>query len=275
MCPNCRALLSTADRVCPYCEFQVAAPRPAIARRGAEVAEVLGGFIPQDRFATFIILTINVALYLACTLMNPEGTALGDVNTRVLLLFGAKRGDLVQEHGQWFRLLTAGFLHGGLLHLLMNSWALLDVGAFVERTFGVWRFLAIYFASTIGGFLLSSYMSYYTPSVGSSAGIFGLIGSLIALGLIDRSAMGAEIKQQAIRWAMYGLLMGLLPFNMDNAAHIGGLATGLAVTYLAGFPSLFMNWRERMWQVLGSLCLILTGVSFLRWYWWFSGMTQQ
>ena len=275
MCPNCRALLSTADRVCPYCEFQITAPRPPIARRGAEAAEMLGGFIPQDRFVTFIILTINVALYLACTLMNPEGTALGDINTRVLLLFGAKRGDLVQEHGQWFRLLTAGFLHGGLLHLLMNSWALLDVGAFVERTFGVWRFLAIYFASTIGGFLLSSYMSYYTPSVGSSAGIFGLIGSLIALGLIDRSAMGAEIKQQAIRWAMYGLLMGLLPFNMDNAAHIGGLATGLAVTYLAGFPSLYMNWRERLWQVLGSLCLILTGVSFLRWYWWFSGMAPQ
>ena len=275
MCPNCRALLSTADRVCPYCEFQITAPRAPIARRGAEAAEMLSGFIPQDRFATFIILTINVALYLACTLMNPEGTALGDINTRVLLLFGAKRGDLVQEHGQWFRLLTAGFLHGGLLHLLMNSWALLDVGAFVERTFGVWRFLTIYFASTIGGFLLSSYMSYYTPSVGSSAGIFGLIGSLIALGLIDRSAMGAEIKQQAIRWAMSGLLMGLLPFNMDNGAHIGGLATGFAVTYLAGFPSLYMNWRERMWQVLGSLCLILTGVSFLRWYWWFSGMTPQ
>ena len=239
------------------------------------MAEVLGGFIPQDRFVTFIILTINVALYVACSLMNPEGTALGDVNTRVLLLFGAKRGDLVQEHGQWFRLLTAGFLHGGLLHLLMNSWALLDVGSFVERTFGVWRFLAIYFASTIGGFLLSSYMSYYTPSVGSSAGIFGLIGSLIALGLIDKSAMGEQIKQQAIRWAMYGLLMGLLPFNMDNAAHIGGLTTGLVVTWLAGFPSLFMNWRERLWQVWGSLALILTGVSFLRWYWWFSGMQPQ
>lgn len=275
MCPNCRALLSTADRVCPYCEFQIAPPRPPIARRGAEASEVLGGFIPQDRFVTFIILTINVALYLACSLMNPEGTGIADMNTRVLLLFGAKRGDLVFEGGQWFRLVTAGFLHGGLPHLLMNSWAMLDLGAFVERTFGVWRFLAIYFASTVGGFYLSSQWSYYTPSVGSSAGIFGLIGSLIALGLIDRSAMGEQIKQQAVRWAMYGLLLGLLPFNMDNAAHVGGLVTGLAVTWLAGFPSLYMNWRERLWQVLGSLALILTGVSFLRWYWWFSGMQQQ
>ena len=118
---------------------------------------------------------------------------------------------------------------------LVKLLAFVDVGAFVERTFGLWRFLAIYFASTVGGFYLSSQWSYYVPSVGSSAGVFGLIGSLIALGLIDRSAMGEQIKQQAIRWAMYGLLLGFLPFNMDNAAHIGGLFTGLIVTWVAGF----------------------------------------
>ncbi len=275
MCPNCRALLSTADRVCPYCEFQIQPPLPPVQRRRAEATEVLGGFIPQDRFVTFIILTINIALYLACSLMNPDGTAFGDMSTRVLMLFGAKRGDFILENGQWFRLVTAGFLHGGLLHLLMNSWALYDVGAFVERTFGIWRYLAIYFASTVGGFFLSAKMSYYVPSVGSSAGIFGLIGSMIALGLIDRSAMGEEIKQQAIRWAMYGLLMGLLPFNVDNAAHVGGLFTGLVVTWAAGFPSAFMNWKERLWQVLGSLSLILTGLSFLRWYWWFASLQSQ
>lgn len=274
MCPNCRALLSTADRVCPYCEFQILAPRPPVARRGTEAAEVLGGFIPQDRFVTFIILTINAGLYVACLLMNPEGSDFGDVNGRVSALLGAKRGDWIMQNGQWFRLVTAGFLHGSLLHILMNSWALFDVGAFVERTFGVWRYLAIYFASTVGGYLLSSNMSYYTLSVGSSAGIFGLIGSLIAVGMLDRSAMGEEIKQQAVRWAIYGLVIGCLP-GMDNAAHVGGLVTGLAVTWLAGFPSLFMNWRERLWQVLGSLCLILTGLSFLRWYWWFSGMQSQ
>jgi rhomboid protease GluP len=250
-------------------------PLPPVQRRGAEAAEFFGGFIPQDRFVTFIILTINVALFLACLLMNPDGTELGDVNIRVLALFGAKRGDWIQGNGQWFRLVTAGFLHGGLLHILMNSWALYDVGAFIERTFGVWRYIAIYFASTVGGFLLSSAFSYYTVSIGASAGIFGLIGALIAVGLLDRSAMGAEIKSQAIRWAMYGLMMSFLPFfQMDNGAHIGGLVTGLAVTWLAGFPSLFMNWRERLWQVIGSICLILTGVSFLRWYWWFSGMQQ-
>src|SRR6202171_766937 len=134
MCPNCRAFITTSDKVCPYCEIKLQAP--AAARRAP--AEILGGLIPHARFTTIVILLINAGFYLAEELPGLISGAGG----RGLPLFpaGAKFGPLIQE-GQWWRLLTAGFLHGGILHLLMNSWGLFGLGAGVELLYGTSRLL--------------------------------------------------------------------------------------------------------------------------------------
>ena len=91
--------------------------------------------------------------------------------------------------GEWWRLVTAGFLHGGLMHILMNSWVLFDLGAQVEEMYGSSRMLVIYFVSTRGR-LLSQHAVEPGPSVGASAGLFGLIGAMIALGVRHRNALG-------------------------------------------------------------------------------------
>src|ERR1700674_1453525 len=160
MCPNCRAFITTSDRVCPYCDVKVA-PR-AVEQRSP--GDIMGGLIPHARFTTILILLINTALYIAQQ-FSP-----------VLTQAGASLPWIYERTMPW-RLVTAGFLHGGIIHILMNSWVLFDLGAEVEQFFGTSRLIVFYFFSTITGFLASSYTGHV--SLGSSAGIYGLIGAML------------------------------------------------------------------------------------------------
>jgi rhomboid protease GluP len=260
MCPNCRAFITTDDKVCPYCQFTVG-PK-AVDRRTP--ADALGGLIPHARFTTMLIMLINTGLYVAMVL-HTQAAAQGmtfDFDGRTLLEFGAKFGPLMMQ-GEWWRLVTAGFLHGGILHILMNMWVLFDLGAQTEEMYGTPRYLSIYFVATVTGFLASFFWAPQVPSVGASAGICGLIGAMIALGVRDRTSFGADIRRFYVRWVIYLLVFGLLFPQTDNAAHIGGLAGGFAVGYIAGTPG-FSQAVERVWQVLAGIALALTAFSFFK-----------
>ena len=233
---------------------------------------MLGGFIPQAHFVTVMILLINFALYAATALYSMRSgneSAVCGIDARTLFDFGASYRQAVYL-GQWWRLITAGFLHGGILHILMNSWVLFDVGAQVEEIYGASRLVVFYFVATVCGFLASTMWSA-TLSVGASAGLFGLIGAMIALGVTHRSAMGDAIRGLYVRWAIYGLLIGLLPgLHIDNAAHIGGLAGGFAVAFVAGVPNRTRTVGERVWRVAAMACVAITAVSFVQMYMWFA-----
>jgi rhomboid protease GluP len=259
MCPNCRAFITTDDKFCPYCDLRLGAR--AVDRRTP--ADVLGGLIPHARFTTMMILLVNTGMYIATVLYSMHTNRGGgmDIDGQTLLDFGAKYSAAIFA-GQWWRLITAGFLHGGLLHILMNSWVLFDLGVQVEGTYGTSRYLVFYFVSTVCGFLASSWWSP-SLSIGASAGIFGLIGAMIALGVRDRSAYGAMVRSVYTRWALYGLAMGILPFfSIDNAAHIGGVTSGFVIGYLAGTPR-FSNTVETFWRVAAGIALALTALAFV------------
>ena len=162
------------------------------------------------------------------------------------------------------------FLHGGFLHIAMNSWVLFDVGAQVEEIYGAKRLIVFYFVGTVFGFLASTFLSA-SLSVGASAGLMGLIGAMIALGLRDQSRTGSAIRGFYIRWTIYILILGFLPgLRVDNAAHIGGLAAGFCVAYLAGTPKLVETRGEQFWRMAAYVCVLLTALSFVAWYRWFS-----
>ena len=253
MCPNCRAFITADDRICPYCGEKV--PPRAIDLR--DTGQMLMGFIPSARFVTSLILLINFALFLGSTQFK-GGAAIVD--------FGAETGVGVRVFHQYYRLVTAGFLHGGWLHILMNCWVLWDLGAQVEEIYGAARLTVFYFLATVGGFLVAAYWAPQSPTLGASAGLFGLIGAMIALGFRTRSAMGKAIRGQYVRWAIYGLLFGLLP-GISNAAHIGGLAAGFGSAYLAGTPLLLQDApAEKFWRGAAALCVILTLFSFFQLY---------
>jgi len=260
MCPNCRAFITTDDKVCPYCQFTVG-PK-AVDRRSP--ADALGGLIPHARFTTMLIMLINTGIYVAMVLHTQSGSQgmSFDFDGRTLLDFGAKFGPLIMQ-GEWWRLVTAGWAHGGILHILMNMWVLFDLGAQTEEVYGTSRFLAIYFVAGVLGFLASFWWAPGSPSVGASAGICGLIGAMIALGVRDKSAFGVEIRRFYVRWVIYLLVFGLLFPATDNAAHLGGIAGGFAVGYVAGTPG-FSQSVERVWQVAAGIAVALTALSFFK-----------
>ena len=165
--------------------------------------------------------------------------------------------------GQWWRLVTAGFLHGGALHILMNSWVLFDLGAQVEELYGPRRMIVLYFVSGVFGFLASTLWSA-SVSVGASAGLMGLIGAMIAVTVRYPSSISSAVRGLYVRWVIYILIIGFLPgLNIDNAAHLGGLAAGFGCAYLAGLPSPINTWPEQLWRFASYGALLLTAYSFL------------
>src|SRR5208283_5890349 len=255
MCPHCRAFITDRDKVCPYCNEPVG---PRYAER-ARTADIIGGFIPQARFNTMLILLINAGLFVATEIYCVKlgvGGGFGDIDGRVLYAFGAKIG-LQNLDGQWWRLVTAGFLHGGLLHILMNSWVLFDLGAQVEAAYGTARMIVFYFVSTFTGFLLSAWWSIGL-SIGASAGLMGLIGAMIAYSMTEKTAMATAMRSQYVRWLVYIMLFGFIIPGIDNAAHVGGLAGGFAIAFVFPTPRARLAWQEPVIKFLAGVAVAIT-----------------
>jgi rhomboid protease GluP len=207
------------------------------------------------------------------SMRSGNSDALLSLDGRTLAYFGDKFNPAIQI-GQWWRLVTAGYLHGGLFHIFMNAWVLMDVGAMVEEIYGPARMFVFYTVANIGGFYLS-YLWSPVPSMGASAAIMGLIAVMIAYGMQHRSAVGDAIKGQYIRWVIWILIIGLLPgFNVDNAAHIGGLIAGFAIGYLAGAQRYEGSPIEKLWKVAAAFCVLLTAGCFLEMGLSFTRFTQ-
>jgi rhomboid protease GluP len=270
MCPHCRAFITTSDRTCPYCNEPVGPP----ARERINPMGALGGLIPHARYNTVLILLINLGLYMATALhsMNTGAGSAMSIDGYTLVAFGAEYSPLVHQQGEWWRLVTAGFLHGGLLHILMNSWALFDLGAQVDEVYGSSRMLVIYFFSNIAGFYVSS-LWRPGPSIGASAALFGLIGAMIAVGMRHRSAYGAMIRAAYVRWLVWALAFSLLP-GIDMAAHVGGLVGGFGLAWLAGEPRYTSTTTERMWRIAAGAAILVTAFCFLKMYLWYSHSAQ-
>ncbi len=146
---------------------------------------------------------------------------------------GANYGPAVRA-GEYWRLVTSMFLHGGLLHLAFNGWALFQLGALFELLLGSPRLLLVYFVTGLAGSLASAWLTQ-TPSVGASGAIFGLMGTLIAFLLRRRAALtpqGKAILMQLIAWAAINVFLGFSDPQIDNSAHLGGCAAGLLLGFI-------------------------------------------
>jgi rhomboid protease GluP len=272
MCPHCRAFITNKDRVCPYCNERVG--ERAVDRRSP--GAVLGGLIPHAQFVTTTLLTVNVGMYLLSavySMRSGNSQALMSLDGRTLTLLGETRPDFLHEYGEWWRLVTAGYLHGGLLHILGNMWVLLQVGSQVEELYGSARMFVYYTVASVCGFYLSSaILGHFT--VGASAGITGLLGVMIAWGMQRGDAIGEYIKGQYLIWVVYILASGFMFPAVDNAAHIGGLVAGFAIAWVTGTPRYEGSPVERVWKVAGLLCLLLTGICLLEAFLFFVKYTQ-
>lgn len=153
-----------------------------------------------------------------------------------LYRWGGNATSAVQA-GQWWRLVTAMFLHGGIAHLAFNMFALWEAGKLVSRLFGNRGFLLIYFGSGIAGGALSMHFAAQTHvAVGASGAIFGVTGALLAAVLQHRGQFPPARSKQLLTglgiFIAYSLLNGFAKQGIDNAAHVGGLGAGLLIGWL-------------------------------------------
>jgi rhomboid protease GluP len=271
MCPHCRAFITNKDRVCPYCNERVG--ERAVDKRNP--GAILGGLIPHAQFVTTTLLTVNVGMYLLTvvySMRSGNNQALMDIDPNTLISLGATLPRALHL-GQWWRLVTAGYLHGGLIHILGNMWVLLQVGSQVEELYGSARMFVYYTVATICGYYLSSaIMGHF--SVGASAGITGFLGVMIAWGMQRGDAIGEYIKGQYLIWVVYLLASGFMFTAVDNTAHIGGLVSGFAIAWLTGTPRHENSPIEKVWKIAGLICLLLTAACLLEAFLFFVQYTQ-
>ncbi|MCS4483449.1 rhomboid family intramembrane serine protease [Clostridium botulinum] len=127
------------------------------------------------------------------------------------------------------------FLHGGLIHLALNMYALNAIGPLVEIYFGKAKYLIIYFISGI----LSSYFSYLfssSVSIGASGAIFGILGATLIIAYTNRKKGGKEFLNNIISVIVVNLILGFSIPNVDNFGHIGGLIGGVIITFVLFYP---------------------------------------
>ncbi len=258
MCPNCRAFITVNDRVCPYCGVQLG-PRAADLP-GSQLA---ASFIPQANLTSIVVLIVNVTFFLIELIVSHQlaNAPFGNVDGRVAVALGDEVPFFVHQ-GQWWRLITAGFLHGGFLHIAMNSWSLFILVTEVEQFYGTSRFIVAYIFSTVTGFWLAYVFS--SAALGASAGAFGLFGIMLAMGLRDRSSpLTQAIRAHYGQWLIIGLVLSFMP-GVSLSAHVGGFAGGFIVGIVAGLPGLPNTSRELLWKVLAGLAIAITLYAFYK-----------
>ena len=276
VCPSCGSLVGVRDDKCYTCGR--ANPGlwgfgPALRALGADF-----GFAPMviGASATIYVLTL---LLTGSEIFSPRGImSLLSPSTPVLFLFGASGAIPVFTFGRWWTVLSAGWLHAGLLHIALNMYWVRYIGPAMVDIIGPARTVIIYVVAGVTGFALSSFAGAFLGfipipflhgagfTVGASAPVFGLIGALYHYGRTSSSI----VRQQATYFAVQAIVFGLIFPGIDNYAHLGGFAGG----YLT---SAFLNpmTRERGDHMLVAIaCLaatfialaasILTGLSLFR-----------
>jgi rhomboid protease GluP len=221
-----------------------------------------------------LVVGACVTLWVATLLMTVmSGGAIGtggflsalSPSTTALVVFGASGNVPVFGYGRWWTLLSAGWLHAGLLHIAMNMYWVWQMGPAITELFGSARTVIIYTAGGVAGFALSTLAGQYFPNlpllhaaqltIGASAPVFGLIGALYHYGRTGSSV----VKQMAVSIMVQAAIFGLLVPGIDNFAHLGGFAGG----YLT---SAFLNpmTRERGdHMIIALVCLAATLLSIV------------
>jgi rhomboid protease GluP len=184
--------------------------------------------------------------------------SMGGISGEVLLRLGAK--NTLIWYGEWWRLVTAIFLHAGLLHIGFNLWCLFDLGPEVESLFSTPKFVVFYLVAGVAGFVLSLWWSPRGSSVGASGAILGLIGILIGASF-HHGHLGREYRRQLWRWVIYILIFGLF-FAVDNAAHLGGLGTGALLGYFVPEGEAETRASQNLWNALAVLSIVIIAGSF-------------
>ncbi|MCQ2556550.1 rhomboid family intramembrane serine protease [Ligilactobacillus equi] len=201
-------------------------------------------------WVTQSLIVLNLLVYLAVLIFSNF-----HLSTLALITAGAKYGPSIYQ-GQWWRLVTAVFLHGNLEHLLMNMLTLYFMGGYIERFFGHIKMLALYFIGGIAGNIASLSFSPLTVSVGASGAVFALFGAFLMYGQFhrDNGPLWSLTRQFGLLILLNFIFIGA---NIDWQAHLGGLLAGYLTAYVLSYPDLTSNCPPKNQRILAGLVLII------------------
>jgi len=254
LCPNCGKLVSADDSACPYC---------GLSTPGSRWKNIILGrtLFKGDRLIRAII-TVSVAMYILSLLVSRHGVQLTlnplhalAPDYQGLIRLGATGTIPIDRFNRWWTLVSATYLHGGILHIAFNMLAFRQIAPLVNREYGSHRMLAIYTLSGCGGFLVS-YAAGIHLTIGASAAVCGLIGAALYYGKSRGGIYGQAIYRQVSGWVLGIILFGVIVPGINNWAHGGGIAAGIGLGVVLGYR----EQREETFihRVLGRLCLFTT-----------------
>ncbi len=254
LCPNCRKLISLSEAKCPYCHTA----RPGSWYKNNAWTR---GFRDPAQFVKYLI-AINVVMYIISILFNPRGAGLSmnpltflSPSDNSLFLLGATGTIPIDRYHRLWTLISASFLHGGILHIFFNMAALRQLAFIVNREFGVYRMFAIYTLSGIIGFWVS-YLAGIAFTIGASASVCGLVGSILYYGKSRGGVYGKNLYRQVAGWVVFIFAFGLLVPGINNWGHGGGILVGILLGYLLGYQE---KKKENLFhKILAGACALAT-----------------
>jgi rhomboid protease GluP len=251
LCPKCGLLISLSEQTCPYCGLR----SPGARWRRLGVFRLLA----DPALLVKMIIGANIGFFVLSLLMDPPTAGLSanplrllSPSDRSLFVLGATGTIPIDSYHRWWTLVSAGYLHGGLLHIFFNMAAFRQLSAVVVREFGVRRMFAIYALGGVAGFG-ASYLAGVGLTIGASAGVCGLVGAIMYYGRSRGGAYGTALYKQVGMWVVIMFVFGFAVPGINNWGHAGGIGAGALLGYLLGYTE---RKRETPFhRLLATLCL--------------------
>jgi rhomboid protease GluP len=231
LCPDCGQLISVNAEVCIHCGRR----NPGLWGLTPMLRHLFGRFGFTETVTVFCITLYVLSLLLDLgAIAQPRGflSFLAPSNRSLYIL--GMTGAFAMQEGRWWTLITAIYLHGGLLHIFFNLMWIRQLAPVIDDLFGTGRLILIFTISGVLGFIVSNFLSVY-PTVGASGSIFGLLGAVVYYGYHRGGEFGTAIFRQTGQWALVLFLMGFFMPAVNNWAHGGGFAGGFLAAMLLGY----------------------------------------
>ena len=260
-CHSCQSVIPIDAKECPCCN------QPQLNAFEVRVERIIKGILPSRMPATrvlmvaiiayFILISIEIIFHsefgLKEALINPPG--------EIIYRRGAHlRGDLV-----WWRLITANFVHFGIIHIVFNAWALKAVTPYIERTFGAALTIASFILLGTGSMLVSNVLGGTGLVAGASGALMGFIGMAAIAAHQENTTLSLQIRNSMIKWAVFVIVFGLVvsfsgTMGVDNTAHISGAILGVIAGYILPKQSTTGFTKRSMIRGSRLLCLLTVGL---------------
>jgi len=233
LCPNCRKLVGYDEKLCPHCHTQYPTSwwKNNFMTRGMANAKSL----------TKTIIFLNIGMFILSLVLKPSLSSLSldpfqtlSPSGQSLLLLGSTGTLPIDKLHRWWTLVSANYLHGGLLHILFNMLALWQIAPFICREYGQYRMIIIYTMRGVLGFYISC-LAGIAQTIGASAALCGLIGAALYYGKSRGGTYGQAVYRQLSGWTIGIFLFGFLVPGINNWGHGGGLVGGAVSGLILGY----------------------------------------